>query len=146
MALYVPAAKRRRRTLVFVGIAVIIGLVLGALVGRLTAPSVDDRINAVRKDARETASGLRVIAIHDESGAVSNQSASGSGTELVLKDTRDQLRDEFDRAPWITTPQRDALMQQLEDLATRTDRRTEAFGAAADALAQKIEETFGAPT
>ena len=101
MALYVPAARRRRRVVIFAVVALVLGVVLGVVVGRVTAPTVDDRLASVRKSAQQTAAGLRVIAIHDESDTVSNQTAN-SGAELVLKQTRSELKREFDDAPWIT--------------------------------------------
>ena len=90
MALYVPAARRRRRIVVFTVGALVVGLLLGALLGRVTAPTVDDRLASVRSSAQQTAAGLRVIAIHDQSNTVSNQSAN-SGADLVLKRTRSEL-------------------------------------------------------
>jgi hypothetical protein len=143
MALYVPAARRRRRVVVFTVVALVLGLLLGAFVGRATAPTIDDRLASVRKSAQQTAAGLRVIAIHDESNTVSNQSAN-SGADLVLKQTRSELHDEFDDAPWITLAQREALLKALDELEAQPDRESDAFGKGADALATQIEETFGA--
>jgi hypothetical protein len=143
MALYVPAAKRRRRTFLLVAVAIVLGLVVGAVVGRVSAPTVDDRIASVSEDARQTAAGLRVIALHDESNAVSSQVPGDGGVDLVLRDTRSQLHDEFDRAPWITLQQREALLEQLDELQARNDRTGTSFGEAADAMAGAIETTFG---
>ena len=143
MALYVPAARRRRRVIIFTVAALVVGLVLGLLVGRVTAPTVDDRIASVRKDAQQTAAGLRVIAIHDESNTVSNQSAN-SGADLVLKETRSELEHDFGRAPWITLAQRETLLKALDELEAQPDRTSDAFGTAAEALAHQIEEAFGA--
>ena len=71
--------------LAFVGVALVAGLIVGALVGRITAPTVDDRISSVQEDARQTAAALRVLALHDESGALSNQSAGDGGADLVSR-------------------------------------------------------------
>jgi hypothetical protein len=143
MALYVPAARRRRRIVGFTVAALVLGLLIGALLGRATAPTVDDRLASVRKNAQQTAAGLRVIAIHDESNTASNQSAN-SGADLVLKETRSELENEFDDAPWITPAQREALLKSLDKLEAQADRKSDGFGKAADALATQIEETFGA--
>jgi hypothetical protein len=140
MALYVPASRRRRRTFVFVGLALGAGLLLGGVIGRATAPDVDDRLRSVRSDARQTAAGLRVIAIHDESDTAGNDT---QGAELVLRDTREELQSEFDDAPWLTTPQRGALLQALDALEGQDDKTTEEFGQRAEGLAQQIETTFG---
>jgi hypothetical protein len=128
---------------VLIGVAVLVGLVVGAIAGRVSAPTVDDRIASVREDARQTAAGLRVIALHDESNAISSQTPGDGGVDLVLRDTRSQLHDEFDRAPWITLQQREALLKQLDELQARSDRTGASFGEAADAMAGAIETTFG---
>jgi hypothetical protein len=128
---------------VLIGVAVLVGLAIGAIVGRVSAPTVDDRIASVRDDARQTAAGLRVIALHDESNAISSQTPGDGGVDLVLRDTRSQLRNEFDRAPWIALQQREALLKQLDELQARNDRTGASFGEAADAMAGAIETTFG---
>lgn len=136
MALYIPEARRRRRVLAAAVLGLLLGLVAGGLAGRLTSESVDDRVKAVRADASDTSAGLRVISIHDLAGT------GGGGTDLVLKRTADELRDEFDRAPWISATTRSALLDQLAALRARTDEGTKAYGAAAEALAAAIDKAF----
>src|SRR6476660_9744095 len=109
MAVYVPAGRRRRRIYAFVGIALVVGLVIGAFLGRTTAPTVGDRIASVQADARQTAAALRVLALHDESGALSNPTAGAGCADLVLDRSGSELSAEFGRAPWITSEQRQAL-------------------------------------
>jgi hypothetical protein len=145
MALYVPAARRRRRLVIFTVPALVAGLLIGALVGRVTAPTVDDRITAVRDDARQISAGLRVITLHDESDAASQQAGEG-GADLVLKDTRSQLGKAFDDAPWITLQQREALFKTLDGLESQADKSGASFGQGAEAFAQQIESTFGVTT
>ena len=142
MALDIPAGRRRRRLGLFTGGALVAGLVVGALLGRVTAPTVEDRLSSVRDDARATAAGLRVIAIHDESATVPDQ-AGDQGVELVLRETREQLGGEFDDAPWITLVQREALFKALDALESQDDKTSAAFGRDAESLAKKIETTFG---
>lgn len=144
MALYVPAGRHRRHTLAFAAIALAVGLAAGVVAGRASAPSVDERVRSVQADARRTAAGLRVLALHDEAGAISNQTAGAGGADLVLGRTRRELERAFSRAPWLGRPQRDDLLAALDALGARPDRTSAAFGAAADALAGKIEATFGA--
>ncbi len=138
MALYIPESRRRRRVLVAAVGALLLGLVVGALAGRLSAPSVGDQVRAVRGDAQQTTAGLRVIALHDTAGT------GGGGTDLVLKRTRTELEDELSRAPWVSSSTRSALLAQLSALDARTDDGTPAFGAAAEALARAIDSAFGA--
>ena len=142
MALYIAPARRRRR-IVLVGVAALaLGLLVGAVAGRMTAPAIDDRVSAVRNDARQAAAGLRVIALHDEAGVAGD--GDDQGAVLVVDRTRTELDDLFDRAPWLGSDQRRALLDELDALEGMPDRTDASFGEAADALAGHIEDTFGA--
>jgi hypothetical protein len=142
MALYIPAGRRRRRTILIAAGALLIGLALGAMAGRSTAPTIGDRISSVRSEAQKTSAALRVIALHDESGAVSAQGGDG-GTDLVLQRTRTDLDHLFARAPWLPATTRQKLLDDLASLAAKPDKSDASFGAAAEALAQEIDATFG---
>ncbi len=140
MALYIPAGRRRRRA-VLIGLgALVVGLAVGLLIGRLTATSATQQIHSIQNDARETAAGLRVISLHDEAGV--GNSGDG-GTALVLERTRTELTDELDRAEWVTSDARDALLIQLQDLTAQEDKSSPTFGQAVDDLATAIDQTFG---
>jgi hypothetical protein len=137
MALYVPQSRRRRRmALVATGTAVV-GVVVGAGLGRLSAPTVDDRVASVRAEAKDTASSLQVISIHAEATTV-----GAGGTDRVLSQTARELADEFDRAPWVDSGQRRIVLTALTDLTDRQDKGTRAFGEAAGALATMITDVF----
>lgn len=136
MALYVPEGRRRRRILVASSLALLLGLAVGAAVGRLSAPSIDDRVAEVRSDAQQTTAGLRVIALHDQAGTGSG------GADLVLRRTRAELQTEFDKAPWLSRATRTALLTELDALEARTDSGSASFGSAAEALARAIDEAF----
>jgi hypothetical protein len=144
VALYIPAGRRRRRTAFLAIGALVVGLGVGLFAGRVTAPTATEKIHAVQDDARRTAASLRVIALHDEEGAASAQGTSDAGIALVLQNTRTDLRDEFKRAVWITSRARVDLLEELDALEAQTDRKSAAFGAAAEKLADQIEATFGA--
>ena len=138
MALYIPEGRRRRRLLIAASGALVLGLVVGGLAGRLSAPSIQDRVTTVRSDAQQTSAGLRVIALHDSAGTGSG------GAALVLRRTRTELAAEFAKAPWMSKATRTALLGQLDALDARTDTGTPAFGTAAEAMARAIDAAFAA--
>jgi hypothetical protein len=144
VALYIRASRRRLRTIVFAVVALVLGLLVGVLIGRASVPSVTDRVHSVQERARQTASGLRVLSLHAQSNATSNETAGEGGASLVLQRTRDELNREFADAPWLNTAARQQLLDELAALEARTDRTSAAFGSAAEALASHIEITFGA--
>ena len=53
MALYVSAARRRRRTIVVGAVALVAGLLLGWLIGRATGSSAGDEVKARQDDAEQ---------------------------------------------------------------------------------------------
>jgi len=142
VALYIAPARRRRRILVAAVVALIVGLGVGLVVGRVTAPTLDDRIGSVQNDARQTAARLRVIALHDEAGTGS--STDDQGTALVIERTGRDLEDLFDRAPWLGSDVRRSLHDELDALAAQPDTTSGSFGEKADDLAAHIEQVFNA--
>jgi hypothetical protein len=146
LALYIPAGQRRRRAIAVAVATLLLGLIVGLLTGRALAPSVGDRVREVQGAARETAAGLRVIALHDQAGALANQTSGDGGADLVLKRTRSELEHEFGLAPWLGRSQRDELLRAMDALQAIPDRTGPAFGSAAEALAAKIEATFAVPS
>jgi hypothetical protein len=137
MALYVPQSRRRRRLVMVATGTAVVGLVIGAGLGRLSAPTVDDRVADVRNEAKNTASSLQVISLHAEATTV-----GAGGTDRVLSQTARELADEFDRAPWVDSGQRHLVLRALTDLTDRQDKGTPAFGEAAGALATMITDVF----
>lgn len=142
MAFYVPASARRRKLIAAAAAAAVIGIVVGILIGRLMVPSVDERIKSVKADARQTSAGLRVISLHDTATAVGAQGEGNGGVDIVLQRTRDELKAEFKKAPWLTAAQRDVLIGKLDDLAAFKDKTGTEFGKAAENLAAAIDTLF----
>ena len=146
MAIYVPRA-RRRRNLLMVGVAgLVVGVVLGSLVGRSSAPTIEDRVRSVRTEARAIASQLRVVSLHEAAGASSLGANGDAGADLALRRTEANLRRLFRRAPWVTAKTAADLVAETVALqaAAPGQARTEAFGQKVDGLADRIETIFGA--
>ena len=146
MAIYVPQA-RRRRNLILVGVAgLVVGAVLGAVAGRSSAPTVEDRVRSVRGEARAITSQLRVVSIHEEENASSLGGNGDAGADLALRRTETDLRRLFRRAPWVPSKAAADLVADTAALraAAPGQARTPAFGKQVDGLADRIDTTFGA--
>lgn len=139
MALYVPHSRRRRRTVSLAATVGILGLVVGGVLGRLTAPTVAERVATVRADARDTASGLRVISLHGEAGV---EAVGAGGADLVLERTRTELAAEFAEAPWLSGAQKGLLLTRLSALKAMPNHDGAEFGESAADLAKVIEDVF----
>ena len=92
MAIYVPQARRRRTTILVGVAALVVGAVLGGVVGRSSAPTVEDRVRSVRNEARAIASQLRVVSLHENSGAESLTGGGDAGADLALQRTETKLK------------------------------------------------------
>lgn len=145
MAIYTPWAARRRRLALLVAAGFVVGAVLGVLGGRLTAPTAEDRVAAVRAQAREVSAQLRVLSLHSEAGAASLGTSGDAGAELALRRADEELGVVFDQAPWITAAERADLHQRLEKLerGAATAAASPSFGASTDQLATDVDRTFG---
>src|SRR5262249_51872882 len=130
MAIYLTQARRRQRMALLVIVGLIVGAGLGLLVGRLTAPTVDEQVAAVHENARQITAQLRVLSLHAESGAASLDSGD-TGAALALRRADDELNRTFTQAPWIPLHARTVLHQRLQELTHRAnqDAASPAFGA-----------------
>jgi len=145
VAIYVPRT-RRRRNLILVGVAgIVVGLALGLVAGRSSAPTVEDRARSVRTEARAIASQLRVVSLHEEKAAASLNGGGDAGADLALSRTETNLRRLFRRAPWVGSKTAAELVTATEALraAAPGQARTDAFATQVDSLADRIESTFG---
>ena len=141
MALYVPTSTRRRRTGVYVAVALLLGLALGIFGGRFTAPTVASQVLIVQSDAQAISASLRVLALHDQAG-VATKSGDG-GAQLVLDSTRTKLEALFLKAPWVGQTQRNTVTAELDTLTAMQDRDGSRFGGAAETLANHIDIILG---
>ncbi|MCA1844856.1 MAG: hypothetical protein LC792_17015 [Actinobacteria bacterium] len=146
MAIYVPRARRRRNTILIGLAALVVGAILGGVAGRSSAPTVEDRVGSVRKQAQAIASQLRVVSLHIRSGAVSLTGDGDAGADLALQRTETKLEALFKWAPWITSKTAAGLVGETATLRAEAPRQanSDAFGKQVDDLADKIEATFGA--
>jgi hypothetical protein len=145
MALYTPQAQRRRQLVILAGAAFVLGGVLGGFVGRFSAPTPADRVVAVREQARQTSSQLRVLSLHVEAGAASLGTGGDAGAGLALQRADADLTNTLAQAPWITAQRRTALTTHLHDLerTASSGAATKPFAADVDSLATEIDTTFG---
>ena len=145
MAIYIPRARRRRNLILVAVAGVVVGLVLGAVFGRASAPTVEGRVRSVRNEARDIAAQLRVVSFHESQATQSLNANGDAGADLALRRTEANVRQLLRRAPWVGTKTGTDLLADTVALRAEApgQARTEAFGRKVDALAGRIESTFG---
>ena len=144
MALYVSASRRFRRVLfIAVGVA-IVAFGLGWLIGRQQVPSIDHRVEQVRTAADNAATGLERLDIEYEQ-VLDGTDDLDTSVLTPLDDLRSDLQDTMDRAPWLTTDMRaamlDALAQVRQDAADRVP--LDDFSTAVENAVDVVRSTFG---
>jgi hypothetical protein len=145
MAIYTPQAQRRRQLVLLTVIAFLLGGLLGGIVGRLLAPTPADRVAAVREQARQTSSQLRVLSVHFEENAASLAAGGDAGAGLALQRADEDLTRVLQQAPWVTPQQGSQLLNNLHGLeaAARAGATKPPFAGNVDRLAHDIDTTFG---
>jgi hypothetical protein len=147
MAMYIPPGRKRRRLLIWIGASVVVGLVIGALLGRATAPTIDDKVQSARDDAAAAVAQLQALPIEYQKQLSGNQQfQNGGGVDDALARTRSQLDDAISNAPWITPTQIDDVHAAIDGL--RKDAQNQVTGATfqhnLDQATETITTIFGA--
>jgi hypothetical protein len=126
-------------------LALVVGGVGGSVVGRATAPSVEARVRSAREQGRAIASQLRVLSLHEETGAASLSAGGDAGAGFALRRARTDLERALGQAPWIPRSERDRLLGGIDALRRQLTAAPDnaAFAAATDRLAGEIEADFG---
>jgi hypothetical protein len=146
MAIYVPASRRRRKIVLVAALAFAVGGAAGTAMGRATAPSVEARVRSAQEQSRAIAAQLRVLSLHEETGAASLSAGGDAGAAFALRRARSDLERALGEAPWIPGPERARLLGGIDALRRHSATASgdaAAFGAATDRLAGEIEADFG---
>lgn len=116
MALYVSAARRRRRTLVVGAAALVVGLLVGWLIGQATGSSANDDVKARQNDAEQLVARLDGLDLEYQQtvagGASGSDAVNGSldAAAAIAADT-DAL---MARMPWVAQAERTATVQVVD--------------------------------
>ena len=147
MALYIPAARRRRRLVTTAAVAATIGLGVGVGVGRVTAPSPASSAAEAKDNARRVTGQLRSLPL--EYGKALNDPGSRTAFDASLaaglQRADDALGAAFADAPWIDGEVRAGLRSRVSALGPLAERNVDPaeFEAAVAAAADAVAAAFG---
>lgn len=146
MALYVPAGRRRRNVILGLVGALIVGLLIGGAIGRITAPTVSDRVASVRDSAREVTARLRATPIeYRQQLRGSSEFRAGGAVVDSLTGARSSLQSVLDDAVWLSAAQRQEIVHALDDLlaAARAKVTAREYTSMVEEVARKIDAALG---
>jgi hypothetical protein len=150
VALYIPAGQRRRRLIIVGVVAAVLGLTLGAFLGRATAPTTADTVDSVQSEAQSIRARLQSLPIEYEKVLAGDpQYANGGGPADALVVISADTAALAKRAEWLSDAQRTAVVagvDSAQEVAAAKAPASEFESAIADATTA-VEQTFGlAPT
>lgn len=144
MAIYIPESRRRQRLLLAAAAALLVGLVLGWLGGRVTAPGLGDYVRTAAAEGRQLEASMRFLPIE-----YARQYAGGSvGPGSSAQDTVDRAARGLDRvlaaAPWLGPADRTRLTQAVGAVADAARRKAtpEEFRRTAEQAAATVADVL----
>jgi len=146
VARYIPISRRRRNAALVAGVALLVGIVLGWLVGKQSAPSVSSAVHDAQQQAADIAVQLQRLPIEYQ------QAIDGGGEDSIqagvvapLDDIQASATNAFDDAPWIASVTRanaqDAIAQVRQDALDKVS--ADEFETAVNDAADAIRSAFG---
>ena len=144
MALYISAGRRFRRTLVIAVAAAVVAFAIGWLIVHQQVPSIAERVTEVQQDGEGQATGLERLSIEYEQVLAGTDDLDSSVLQ-PLDDLRTELQSTMDRAPWLTSDQRAAMLDAVSQVRQNATDGVplESFTASATAAATLIHQELG---
>jgi hypothetical protein len=145
MAVYAGSSKRRRTTYLIAAATLVAGLVIGLLIGRATAPTIDDKIAEGRAGGRDLVTALQVLPLEY------SQALSGSEGTALIGDTVERAAAKLDLAlgdaPWLGPAQRNQATAAVQAVRVAARNKVAAadFQTVVDSSARTIQTVFGLP-
>jgi hypothetical protein len=147
MALYVPAGRRRRRLIIGLVLAGVIGVVLGFGLGRVTATTTSDDVTSVQDQARNAVGALQSTPTEYAQAAAGGTAefANGGGASAGINRVEAAIKDALDAAPWLGPASRAAALKAVADVRSVAARKgsPDEFATAVSDAADQLEQIFG---
>ena len=147
MALYVPAGRRRRRLIIGLVLAVVVGLVVGFGLGRVTATTTSDDVASVQDQARNAVGALRSTPTEYSQAAAgaTAEFANGGGASDGINRVEAQVKDALGAAPWLGPASRAAALKAVADVRSVAAQKgsPDEFASAVNDASDQLEAIFG---
>jgi hypothetical protein len=146
VARYIPIARRRRNAALVTIAALFVGIALGWLVGKQSAPSVSSAVHDAQQRGADIAVQLERLPIEYK------QTINGSGEDTVQKavltpldDLQADATNAFDQAPWVASAARATAQDAIAEVRQAAQNAVSAdeFETAVNDAADAIRSAFG---
>ena len=145
MARYIPLARRRRNAVIAAIVALFVGIAVGWLIGKQSAPSVSAAVKDAQQQAADVAVQLERLPIEYDQALSGRGDSVEEGVIAPLDEIQAATTNAFDDAPWITPAARastqDALAEVRRDALDHVS--TDEFETAITNAADSIRSAFG---
>lgn len=148
MARYIPIARRRRNAAFVAVIALFLGIALGWLIGKQSAPSVSAAVKDAQQQAADIAIQLERLPIEYEQALTGSGDTVQAGVIAPLDDIQVAATNAFDDAPWVSPQARAGAQDALAEVrrAAEDEVSADEFEAAVTDAANTIRLAFGLST
>lgn len=145
MAIYVPDSTRRRRLLIIAGACLVVGLVVGAALGRATASGVDDSVARVRDHAEDAITALQRLPIEYEQALADEGGEDTATITGALQRARAELDQAYDEIEVFGPAARQVTGEHFDTLTDDVSRQVpnDAFETAIEDAVTTIRAAFG---
>ena len=145
MARYIPISRRRRNAAIATVIALFVGIALGWLIGKLSAPSVSSAVKDAQQQAADVAIQLERLPIEYDQALSGSGDTVQAGVIAPLDDLQAAATNAFDDAPWVSPQTRAGAQDALAEVrrAAEDEVSADEFEAAVTEAADTIRLAFG---
>ena len=102
MARYIPISRRRRNAAIATVIALFVGIALGWLIGKQSAPSVSSAVKDAQQRAADIAIQLERLPIEYSQALTGSGDTVQAGVIAPLDDIQAAATNAFDDTPWVS--------------------------------------------
>ncbi len=145
MARYIPISRRRRNAAIATVIALFVGIALGWLIGKQSAPSVSSAVKDAQQQAADIAIQLERLPIEYGQALTGSGDTVQAGVIAPLDDIQAAATNAFDDAPWVSAQTRAGAQDALAEVrrAAEDEVSADEFEAAVTSAADTIRLAFG---
>lgn len=147
MAVYVSAARRRRRAVLAAVVALVVGIVAGVLIGRTTASGVNDAVAASRRRGTQLVAQLQTLPFEYQAMTEHKPGKSQATFDDAVDRIEELLRSDLAKMPWVGVRAKASATAAMEQLRSRAGQHATQgdFTNAVNSTVATLSDTFALP-